>query len=346
MTSEIRSADAAASAELVGEAWMKLRGARILFTGATGFLGGAQLETLLHANRMFALGARVVVLTRDPQAALRRQPWIVNEAVTLVGGDIATFEAPSGEFSHCIHGAAVASAPPSSRDEVQMTRTIVEGTRRCLAAASESGVKEFLFISSGAVYGPQPPDLAGLPELSPLARLDPRDHYARAKRAAEDLCLSASVPMNVRVARCFAFMGPGMPLEAHYAAGSFIRDAVAGGPIKVEGDGTAVRSYLYSSDAAAWLWTILLSGAKNGIYNVGSAEGVTISELAHRISLSAGNLPVAIKGCPTGAPPQRYVPSVARAGSELGLRASVPLPEAVGRTLAWARAEGSAVRAS
>lgn len=340
--SDIREADATAADLLVGGSWAKLKNGRILLTGATGFLGGALVETFLEANERLGLEARVSVLTRDARAALARHPWLADKAVELVGGDITNFEAPTGGFTHCIHGAAV---PDALEDP---SRVIVEGTRRCLDAAALAGVREFLFVSSGAVYGPQPADVPALAEDSGLATLgsSPRDQYARAKREAEELCLGASGAVRPRIARCFTFMGPGIPLETRYAAGNFIRDALGGGPIRVEGDGAAVRSYLYTADAAAWLWTILLSGADGGIYNVGSSDAVTISELAGEIARSAGGLRVVKEGRASAGSAQRYVPSVARAAAEMGLRPSVPLAEAIRRTLSWAKSAGVPARAS
>lgn len=346
--SAIREEDAVAAAGLVGERWMKLKGARILLTGATGFLGGSLIETFLHANERFGLDARVVVLTRDPQSAQARHPWLSNKAIDLIAGDVATFETVPGSISHCIHGAAVSSIPLALQDGAQISRTIVDGTRRCLEVATRSHARDFLLISSGAVYGPQPMDLGALSEDFPMAPLgdSPRDQYARAKRAAEDMCLAASAPLAPRVARCFAFLGPGIPLDAHYAAGNFIRDALTGGPIIVDGDGMTMRSYLYTSDAAAWLWTMLLSDTTGVAYNVGSPEGVTIAGLAHEIARNAGNTPVVIRGQSRGGSAQRYVPSVSRAATQLGLRPSVPLSEAVRRTLAWARSSATPVAKS
>jgi nucleoside-diphosphate-sugar epimerase len=147
-------------------------------------------------------------------------------------------------------------------------------------------------------------------------------------------------PMGVTIARCFAFVGPYLPLDAHFAIGNFIGDAIGGGPIAVRGDGTAVRSYLYAADLVEWLVTILLRGRSGQAYNVGSEEGVSIIELARRVAAVAGEsssngpLAVEVAGAPTaGAAPDHYLPDCGRAREELGLRETTPLEEAIRRTI-------------
>jgi dTDP-glucose 4,6-dehydratase len=145
------------------------------------------------------------------------------------------------------------------------------------------------------------------------------------------------------IARLFAFIGPHLPLDAQFAAGNFIRDAVNAGPIKIAGDGTPYRSYLYAADLAVWLWTTLMKAAPGRAYNVGSSEAVSILDLAERIAGAAGGVQIQIaRHAGAGVTPERYVPATRRAEQELGVRVAVSLDDAIERTLAWHRSRAAA----
>jgi nucleoside-diphosphate-sugar epimerase len=221
-----------------------------------------------------------------------------------------------------------------------MFDTIVEGTRRALQFSIASSAGRFLHVSSGAVYGTQPPQLSHVSECFTGGPdpLDPVNAYAEGKRSAEMLCsLAASPRFATAIARCFAFVGPYMKLEAHFAIGNFIADRLHDRPIRVHGDGSPVRSYLYASDLMVWLWTILFQGQSCRAYNVGSEEALNIAALAREVAAALPpEVDVNIPSTATpGASVQRYVPCTARAREELGLRAEVPLREAICRTHAW-----------
>jgi dTDP-glucose 4,6-dehydratase len=137
-------------------------------------------------------------------------------------------------------------------------------------------------------------------------------------------------------------VGPYLPLDAHFAIGNFIGDALQGGPIRIAGDGSPYRSYLYAADLARWLWTILLRGQSARPYNVGSTDALSIHDLAHLVArtVSPGVKVDVAQVRVAGAVAERYVPSVTRAEIELGLRGTVPLAEGVRRTAAWHTALG------
>jgi nucleoside-diphosphate-sugar epimerase len=309
--------------------------------GGTGFFGCWLLESFAYANDQLGLKARAVVLTRNPGAFAAKAPHLAERPdLEFVTGDVRTFPFPEGSFSHVIHAGTTSSAPV---EPGEMFATIVDGTRRVLEFAAAHGTRKLLFVSSGAVYGRQPSDLAHIPEDYPGAPdpLDPASAYGEGKRAAELLCALANRKpgLETKIARCFAIVGPHLPLDAHFAIGNFIRDALRGGPIQVMGDGTPFRSYLYAADLTIWLWTILFRGKPGRAYNVGSEIALSISEAARKVA-GIFQLPLEVQIAKTPAPaqqPERYVPSTARARAELGLRELISLEEAVRRTIQWDR---------
>jgi nucleoside-diphosphate-sugar epimerase len=168
---------------------------------------------------------------------------------------------------------------------------------------------------------------------------DPDSAYGEGKRAAELLCAiyQREHGLAAKIARCFAFAGPHLPLDAHFAIGNFIRDAIAGGPVRVKGDGTSFRSYLYAADLAVWLWTILFRGAACRPYNVGSEEAVSIAEIAETVKrLLVPNGKVLIERPSNPAiSPSRYIPSTQRARQELNLSQWIGMEDAMRRSVAW-----------
>ncbi len=324
------------------DVWEELRGARIFITGGTGFFGMWLVESFLWATERLNLGATAVVLSRDPAAFLRRAPHIAaHQPVRFHAGDVCGFTAPAGKFSHVIHAATEASAQLNEQAPLRMLETIIAGTRRVLDFSVACGATNFLLTSSGAVYGKQPADVSHVSEefTGGPDPLSPAAAYGEGKRVAELLCEAyrRQHGLSPRIARCFAFVGPYLPLDLHFAIGNFLRDAMRGGPIEISGDGTAFRSYLYAADLAVWLWTILVRGQTCRPYNVGSDHAVSILETACAAA-ELSEFPLEVRVGQTavpGRPAARYVPSIERARRELGLDVHIPLPDALRRTLQW-----------
>lgn len=326
------------------DAFEELRGARIFLTGGTGFVGTWLVETFVRANVALDLGARMTVLTRRPEAFRAKAPHLVADpALRLITGDVTRLTSSiAGErFTHVIHAATEASAAVNDADPLAAVDTAVAGTRAVLECAKDWGSKRVLFTSSGAVYGAQPSELDLMPEDHRGAPdpLEPAAAYAEGKRMAEMLCAlyAKQHGVPVTVARLFAFVGPYLPLDFHYAIGNFIADGLGRRPITVAGDGSPVRSYLYAGDMAVWLWSILAFGDTAVAYNVGSEAGYAIADVARTVA-EAFDPPaeVAILGAQTRAGSgNRYVPSTQRARDELGLTETVSLTDAVARTVRW-----------
>ena len=321
-----------------------LRGARIFLTGGTGFFGHWLVESLLHANRALSLGIHATLLTRSATRFHTRAPFVASDpAITLLEGDIRTFPFPATAFSHIVHAATDSGGQQAEQPAYVLAESILEGTRRVLTLARRHSTPRLLYVSTGAVYGRSSATEIHIPETS-TAGPDPlllRSSYDEAKRMSEHLCIAYTdaTPTQAVIARPFAFVGPHLPLDQHFAIGNFIGAALANTPIHIRGDGTPLRSWLYMADLAIWLWHILVRGAPARAYNVGSEDAHTIADAAHLTAATLRpGLPIQIDGTPDPAAPMNsYVPSTQRASSELGLTQTIDLAEALRRTAVWHR---------
>lgn len=325
-----------------GSVWEQLRHQRIFITGGTGFFGCWLLESFCIANRSHDLRAKATVLTRDPAAFIAKAPHLAEDpSITLLAGDVRSFQYPEGEFRFILHAATEASVLQAQNQPLEMLSTIVDGTRHLLEFAEKSRAQKLLLTSSGAVYGVQPPEMTHMAEgfMGGPDPLDPVSVYGEGKRFAEQMCIQYAARSGVecKVARCFAFVGPHLPLDGHFAIGNFIRNVMEGKPILIQGDWRPMRSYLYAADLAVWLWTMLFEAAPARAYNVGSEIDVSILDLAKETAMALGrphNVQVVVQ--PTDGPPiRRYVPDTKRAQRELGLRQHIGLAEAIRRTAKW-----------
>jgi nucleoside-diphosphate-sugar epimerase len=318
--------------------WRELTGARIFITGGTGFFGIWLLESIAAANDILKVDVRATVLSRNPQHfALKNPRLAARPEFEWLSGDTENFVFPTKHCDYVMHF-ATASAAELGAGDAALTLTTLLGTKRVLQFASTCHTKRLLLASSGAVYGRQPADRSHIPETCTTAPIlqQRTSAYGEIKRMSELMC-ALTPDLDCVIARGFSFVGPFLPLTDKFAIGSFIRQALAGGPIRIHGDGTPVRSYLYAADLVIWLMTLLLKGRPNQPYNVGSDQAISLAELAQSIAATDGTLMVEIASVPTWGHAERYVPEIQRARNEFGLDVLTPLPLALSQTVRWAK---------
>lgn len=305
-----------------------LDGKRLFLTGGTGFLGKNLLRLLEQAHSTL----QITLLSRDPERFDRAYPHFRKHLnLTFLKGDIRTFPFPDGNFDFILHGATDADAVMIREQPEEMYSVIVDGTRHLLDFSEKSTSPRLLYLSSGAVYGPQD---QGVPFVSETCPPLPETCYGKGKRDAEELCLNSGI--TCCIARCFTLSGPDLPLDRHYALGNFVADAAAKRPIVVKGDGRTVRSYLDSRDLAGWLFHFLQNAPPGTICNAGSDIPITIRELAERVrTLSGADLPILVQKSWDGRPSPRYVPDLTRAKA-FGLKQRISLDSSICDMLAEA----------
>lgn len=319
--------------------WLYFGGKRLFVTGGTGFIGKWMLSALADASNRLDLNCTVEILTRFPRQFESSMPQLALGRNTILHqGDIRNFNFPKGKFDIIVHGATdvVAQNRP-----LETFSTCVDGTKHVLNFASQSGAKDFLLTSSGAIYGKHPNTSDGVSEsyLGGPDPTSPLSAYAEGKRVSEWLASAqgAETGLRVKIARIYAQVGPYIPLDKHFAIGNFINDALAGRQIIVRGDGTPVRSYLYAADTAIWLWAMVVRGNAGRAWNLGGSDGISIADLANKVDALVGKT----KGVKVLTPrdpdriPEKYIPNVQRALTELNLPPPIPIDDAILRTAKW-----------
>ena len=308
----------------------KLDNSNILITGGTGLFGKSILNFLIYIRQYYNFD--ITVLTRDKYSFLFDNPDYNTDFIHFINGDIRNFNSDK-EYDYIIHAAAPASEKLERENPLEMYSIILDGTKNIINIAKKMNVKKLLFTSSGAVYGEQ---FESIKSFKENYYGYPTTYYGKAKKISEELLLDSNI--NVSIARCFAFVGPYLNLNIHFAIGNFIRDVIENKDIIIKGDGRPLRTYLYTADLVIWLFSILLNSNDKSIYNVGSSKEISIYDLAKKVSKSLNNYNGNIKVLTEANynyPTPKYIPNNTKIIKELGVKENYSLDDAIKRTIEW-----------
>ena len=309
----------------------------IFILGASGFVGSWLTESIVYARGEFGMENRVVLVNRN----LTKEQKILESAgcVEIYLADLRESSPQISENSVVFSGANPARATLNIHNPRLMSDIILRGTLTLLSHVKGVNCR-VINLSSGAVYGAmdQSQDCFTEADADRENRLLPESAYHRAKVDAENILNTQTSKENqVSHARLFAFLAPKLPLNEHFAAGNFLRDALDNRPIRVTGDGRTVRSYQYGTDLVCALFAIASRGEHRRAYNVGSQEPITILQLANKIA-TRFKVPVSLESRRDSADASnvdRYVPCTTRIENELGVKNNVGLDDLISRTADW-----------
>ncbi len=303
---------------------------RVVLTGGAGFLGSHLCERLLGSYAGVVCLDNFVTSSAGNVAHLLGRPGF-----QLMECDVTRPLHVSGEVDLVMHFASAASPADYLRWPVETLEVGAVGTQHALDLARDKGAR-FVLASTSEVYGdpqqhPQSEDYWG--NVNPVG---PRSVYDEAKRYAEALTTAYrnSRKVNTAIVRIFNTYGPRMRPHDGRAIPTFIRQALAGKPLTVAGDGSQTRSVCYVDDTVTGILALAASDAA-GPVNIGSSQELTVLQLAGTIrDLTGSTSPVEFVARPVDDPAVRR-PDTTLAYRRLGWRTTVTLEEGLRRTIDW-----------
>ena len=317
--------------------WEKMTGARVLVTGATGFIGSLCVRTLIGTK----IPMQVVAMVRDRV----KGETLFGDRVTYLVGDVREPLSSEESFDYIIHCASNTNSKMMVEKPVDTLEISATGTLRILEHAKISGVKSMVYVSSMEVYGitEERQNPVGEDVLGYIDILNPRSSYSEGKRISECLCgaFFHQYQVPVKIARLALTMGPGLPLTDNRVSMQFAKSTIKNTDIILHTEGRTVSNFCYVTDCIRGIFTILLNGANGEAYNVcNDRETRTIREIAELVANEIAGGAIDVKYDIPADNAFGYAPDVVlRLNSEklrgLGWNAEIGLEEAYRRLIRY-----------
>jgi dTDP-glucose 4,6-dehydratase len=311
-----------------------LKDKEILIFGGTGFIGTWLTAALLHADQQFNLNLIIKVITRNQSKAISKFGASERD-IHFYQHDLALRELGSNLTADIVF---IASTPTNESTGSLNTHDLVQASRHVVSHATKTRSKNLkkpliVHLSSGAVFGKQAMEYLFRNELDSVDDSS-EEPYCQAKLTIEHgLRLAhANGIIDYQSPRLFAFLGPGLPLNSHFAIGNFVSDGIQKRKIVVRGNPMTRRSYLYPTDLIEILFQILQFKNPESL-NVGSESGITIADLAQKVSSLTSNLGVNYLN--PEREPSNYVPSTINLRKLISKESYLDLDNSLEKWINW-----------
>lgn len=309
----------------------------ITLLGGTGFIGMWLIEALHVYARNYSFSSKITVITRYPKNAHKIFVEELGFKIKIIEFDFAVNSTDLEKSDFFINGATPSQNKTGLLDYDSVYKSSVNASHSLIRSATKYGNKpKIVNLSSGIVYGHQDVSVRNQIEAPISKEQLSYSGYLDAKIASELLLSEASEAGLVESIspRLYAFAGPGIVLDEHFAVGNFIRDGLQGNRIVIKGNPSTVRSYMYPTDLVIWILTALLKPA-NLNTNIGSEVPISMLELGNLISDMTSKKGVRILG--ENQEISNYVPSTSCFRQNYGVSEQISLSRGLENWIEWLR---------
>lgn len=315
--------------------------ARILITGAAGFIGSHLAEGLLvRGDQVVGLDNFDPFYAREAKERNLLGPK-ASSAFTFVEADLRDADAMAGLVERhrpqrVVHLAAKAGVRPSLENPAAYVEANVHGTLNLLLACRRFPPEHFVFASSSSVYGKDVQ--AACTEEAPTD--SPASPYGATKKAGEVLCFTYHQLLKVPVTCLRLFTAYGPRQRPDLAIHKFVRLIEAGKPVPFFGDGSSRRDYTFVSDTVEGITAALDRPDGYQIYNLGRGNPVTLREMLEAVERGLAKKAVLDPQPEQPGDVRTTWADISKAKTHLGYAPQVEFEEGVARFVRWWRETG------
>ena len=307
---------------------LEMSDSNILILGASGFVGTWLSNVLAFSNLELGTNINLTLASRNPNQILN--PKYVNQHIVFQSIDLRnTSNAELQTFDYGFHLATPSVPKTGGLDGDVVYSTSIAAAKLLVENAKRNGNQpSVLHASSGGVYNPSLIKQKIVEDDKNISEGTSEHNYKNAKIETEKLILDSTNKGEIKGTspRLFAFLGPGISLNDHFAIGNFIKNQIEGGDIEVKGNPRTTRSYMYPTDLTNWILAAIVHPSLEATH-IGSEEVISMEDLAEKISDKKNG----VKYLNPEYEESHYVPSTEKTRMRLGVSQLVSLEDGLAR---------------